>query len=313
MPKIHSIWTEKYRPKAIKETILPKSTRDELEGFIKQGKIPNLLFHGGPGQGKTTVALALCEELDYEVLMINGSNEGRLIDTLRTKITNFASTVSLDGRRKCVILDEADHIGPEIQAALRNFSEEYSVNCSFIFTCNYPNRIIQPLHSRCAVVDFGIPKTERQNLIIQLYKRVADILDKESVVYDKQALVSMVGQYFPDMRRLLNELQRRGVTGEINSGSLSGGSMDEIGELLGHLKDKNFREMRKWVGSTTNLDISHISRVLYDRMYDICKPESMPNLILLIADYQYKDAHVADKEINIAAMLTEIMMSVEFK
>lgn len=313
MAKLHSIWTEKYRPQTIKDCILPKATRKELTGFIKSGKIPNLMLTGSAGTGKTTAATALCRELDYEVLIINGSNEGRLIDTLRTKITNFASTVSLDGRRKCVILDEADYIGPEVQAALRNFTEEFSGNCSFVFTCNFPNRIIAPLHSRCAVIDFAIPKDERQDLILQLFKRISTILETEEVSYDKKVLVTMVGKFFPDMRRLLNELQRKGVNGEIDAGSLVGSGVDDIAELVGYLKDKNFREMRKWVGSTTNLDISYISRSLYDKMYDICQPDSMPNLILLIADYQYKDAHVADKEINIVAMLTELMMNVEFK
>lgn len=310
---IQSVWVEKYRPQVITDCILPKATKKEFQGFIKSGKIPNLLLHGPAGTGKTTAALALCSELDYEVLLVNGSNEGRLIDTLRNKITNFASSVSLDGRRKCVILDEADYLGSEVQAALRSFIEQFASNCSFILTCNFPNRIIQAIHSRCACIDFTVPKDERQPMIIDLYKRVAYILGEEGVEFDKQVLATMIGKFFPDMRRLLNELQRKGINGSIDTGSLGGNSVDEIAELIGFLKDKNFKEIRKWVASTTNLDISFIGRSLYDKMYDICEAESMPNLILLIADYQYKDAHVADKEINIMALLTEIMMNVEFK
>lgn len=311
MSQIHSVWTEKYRPKVVADCILPKQTAAEFNGFIKEKKIPNLLLCGPAGTGKTTAALALCNELGYDYIIINGSNEGRLIDTLRTKITNFASSVSLDGSRKCVILDEADYIPAEIQAALRNFMEEFASNCSFILTCNFPNRIMDAIHSRSAVVDFTIPKAERPEMIIALFKRVATILTNEGVPFDKQALVSLIGKYFPDMRRLLNELQRKGSAG-IDAGSLIGAVESDLAELVGFLKTKNFREVRKWVATTPNLDISYISKQLYDNMYELCVHEDMPNLILLLAAYQYKNAFVADKEINIMAMLVEIMAEVRF-
>ena len=312
MNHIHSVWTEKYRPLTIAECILPKATASELAGFIKLGKIPNILLAGPAGTGKTTAALALCRELGYDHIVINGSNEGRLIDTLRTKITNFASSVSLDGSRKCVILDEADYIPAEIQAALRGFMEEFASNCSFILTCNFPNRIMEAIHSRCAVIDFTIPKAERQTLIIELFKRISMILDTEGVTYDKRALVTMVGKFFPDMRRLLNELQRKGTDG-IDAGSLEGAVESDLAELVKHLKGKNFRDVRKWVATTPNLDIAYIARQLYDNMYELCVHEDMPNLIMLLAEYQYKNAFVADKEINIMAMLVEVMAAVRFK
>lgn len=312
MNHIHSVWTEKYRPLVIADCILPKATASEFAGFIKLGKIPNMLLAGQAGTGKTTTALALCRELEYDYIVINGSNEGRLIDTLRTKITNFASSVSLDGSRKCVILDEADYIPAEIQAALRGFMEEFASNCSFILTCNFPNRIMGAIHSRCAVIDFTIPKDERQTLIIALFKRISMILDAEGVKYDKRALVTMVGKFFPDMRRLLNELQRKGVDG-IDSGSLDGAVESDLADLVKNLKSKNFKEVRKWVATTPNLDIGYISRQLYDNMYELCVHEDMPNLIMLLAEYQYKNAFVADKEINVMAMLVEIMAAVRFK
>lgn len=312
MNHIHSVWTEKYRPLTIAECILPKATASEFTGFIKLGKIPNILLAGPAGTGKTTAALALCRELGYDHIVINGSNEGRLIDTLRTKITNFASSVSLDGSRKCVILDEADYIPAEIQAALRGFMEEFASNCSFILTCNFPNRIMEAIHSRCAVIDFTIPKAERQTLIIELFKRISMILDTEGVTYDKRALVTMVGKFFPDMRRLLNELQRKGTDG-IDAGSLEGAVESDLAELVKHLKGKNFRDVRKWVATTPNLDIAYIARQLYDNMYELCVHEDMPNLIMLLAEYQYKNAFVADKEINIMAMLVEVMAAVRFK
>lgn len=312
MNHIHSVWTEKYRPLVIADCILPKATASEFAGFIKLGKIPNMLLAGQAGTGKTTAALALCRELEYDYIVINGSNEGRLIDTLRTKITNFASSVSLDGSRKCVILDEADYIPAEIQAALRGFMEEFASNCSFILTCNFPNRIMEAIHSRCAVIDFTIPKDERQTLIIELFKRISMILDAEGVKYDKRALVTMVGKFFPDMRRLLNELQRKGTDG-IDSGSLDGAVESDLADLVKNLKSKNFKEVRKWTATTPNLDIGYISRQLYDNMYELCVHEDMPNLIMLLAEYQYKNAFVGDKEINVMAMLVEIMAAVRFK
>ena len=310
---LHSVWTEKYRPTKIEDCILPVTAAKEFQGFIKQGKIPNLLLCGPAGTGKTTTAIALCSELGYDYMIINGSNEGRLIDTLRTKITNFASSMSLEATRKCVILDEADYVPQEIQAAMRSFMEEFSSNCAFIMTCNFPNRIMDALHSRCAVVDFTISKDERELMIVKLYKRVTAILAAEGVEFDKRAVGTMISKFFPDMRRLLNEMQRKGVSGEINAGSLGGTVESDLAELVKHLKDKNFREVRKWCATTPNLDISYISRELYSSMYDICVHEDMPNLILLLAQYQYRNAFVADKEINIMAMFVEIMTEVRFK
>lgn len=310
---LHSVWTEKYRPTKIEDCILPVTAAKEFQGFIKQGKIPNLLLCGPAGTGKTTTAIALCNELGYDYMIINGSNEGRLIDTLRTKIANFASSMSLEATRKCVILDEADYVPQEIQAAMRSFMEEFSSNCAFIMTCNFPNRIMDALHSRCAVVDFTISKDERELMIVKLYKRVTAILAAEGVEFDKRAVATMISKFFPDMRRLLNEMQRKGVSGEINAGSLGGTVESDLAELVKHLKDKNFREVRKWCATTSNLDISYISRELYSSMYDICVHEDMPNLILLLAQYQYRNAFVADKEINIMAMFVEIMTEVRFK
>lgn len=310
---IHSVWTEKYRPHVIANCILPKATASEFEGFIKVKKIPNLLLCGPAGTGKTTTALALCHELEYDWIVINCSNEGRLIDTLRTKITNFASSVSLEDKRKCVILDESDYLPNEIQAALRSFIEEFAGNCSFILTCNFPNRIMSALHSRCAVIDFTIPRDERESLIIKLYKRVATILEQESITFDKKALGAMVSKFFPDMRRLLNELQRKGVGGSIDAGSISGAVESDLMELVGFLKSKNFRETRKWVATTPNLDLGYISKELYNNMYEICVHEDMPTLVMLLAEYQYKNSFVADKEINAMALFCEVMTSVRFK
>lgn len=310
---IHSVWTEKYRPSKIADCILPKATAQEFAGFIAKGNIPNLLLCGPAGTGKTTTAIAMCKELGYDFTIVNCSNEGRLIDTLRNRITNFATALSFDGNRKCVILDEADYLPNEIQAALRSFIEEYSSNCSFIMTCNFPNRIMDALHSRSAVVDFTIPKDERQELIVKLYKRVSLILTDEGVAFDKSALVTMVSKYFPDMRRLLNELQRKSTNGEINAGSLTGSVESDLAELLKYLKDKNFRDVRKWVATTPNLDMAYVCRELYDSMYDVCVHEDMPTLILLMAQYQYRNAFVADKEINMMALLVEIMSEVRFK
>ena len=307
------IWVEKYRPSKIADCILPKTIAKEFQSFIDNKKIPNLMLCGPAGTGKTTAAVALCKELDYEYIMINGSNEGRLIDTVRTKITQFGSSMSIEGKRKCIIVDEAEGMPNDPQMALRNLIEELSDNCSFILTCNFPNRIIPAIHSRCAVVDYTIPAKEREAMILGLFKRVRTILDAEGVTYDVKALGAMVAKYFPDMRRLLNELQRRGTVGAIDATVLEDASNGDMDTLISYLKDKNFRETRKWVATTPNLELSAICREMYNRLYDICIPDDMPQLILLMGEYQYKDAFVSDKEINCMAFLTEVMSSVQFK
>lgn len=308
----HKLWVEKYRPKSIDDCILSKATKREFLSFIEKGSIPNLLLAGPAGTGKTTAALALCNQLGYETLMINGSNEGRLIDTVRTKITQFGSSMSLEGKRKCVIVDEADGMPNDPQLALRNLIEELSSNCSFILTCNFPNRLIPAIHSRSAVVDFAVQNSEKQGMIVNLYKRVSEILKTEGVVFDKEVLGAMVTKFFPDMRRLLNELQRRGTSGDINTGSLIE-SDGEIPTLVGFLKEKDFKQTRKWVAATPNIDLQTICRELYDKIYELVQPADMPQLIITMAEYQYKSNFVADAEINTMAMLTEIMMGVNFK
>lgn len=307
------VWVEKYRPSKISECILPPLMAKEFQSFIDRGRIPNLLLCGPAGTGKTTAAIALCKELDYEYIMINGSNEGRLLDTVRTTITQFGSSLSIEGKRKCIIVDEAEGMPSEPQLALRNLIEELSGNCSFILTCNFPNKILSAIHSRCAVVDYTVQAKDREQMVMQLFKRIRTILDTEKVEYDSKSLMLMVVKYFPDMRRLLNELQRRGTAGPINADTITSDASGDMDELIGHLKLKAFRDIRKWVATTPNLDISAICRDIYERLYEVCMPESMPQLVLLMADYQYRDAFCSDKEINCMAMLTEIILNIEFK
>jgi DNA polymerase III delta prime subunit len=309
----HVLFVEKYRPQTVESCILPTRTKAVAQSFVDAGKLPNLLLSGPAGTGKTTLALALCKELDYDWIILNGSNEGRLIDTLRTKVTDFASSISFSGARKIVILDEADYIPETVQAALRNFIEEFSKNCGFIFTCNFPNRIIEPLHSRTTTIDFTIPSDERPSLAKTTFDRVVEILDVEHVEYDKKAVASVVKQFFPDFRRTLNEIQRYSSTGRIDSGILSVSGSTDITDLVKYLSDKDFKEMRKWVATTPNLEMSNLCRKLYDGAYEFVKPEFIPQLVLILADFSYKHSFVADKEINIAAMCTQIMMDVEFK
>lgn len=309
----HVLWVERYRPKTVDECILPERIKAVAKRFVESGTMPNALFSGGAGTGKTTLAKALCNELGYDWIIINGSNEGRLMDTLRTRVTQFASTMSMESERKCVILDEFDHSTPDVQAALRNFIEQFSSNCSFIITCNFPNRIIEPLHSRCSNVDFAIKAAERPEMIKQMFTRVSSILAENSVTFDKKVVGEIVKKHFPDFRRTINELQRYSVVGTIDTGALADQGVDDIKTIVGHLKEKNFGEMRKWVATCPNFDMASFCRKLYNTMYDYCKPESMPELILILADSQYKDAFVADKEINAVAMMTQIMMQVEFK
>lgn len=307
------LFVEKYRPSKVEDCILPASTKEIAKSFVEKGSMPNLLLSGPAGTGKTTLAKALCNELGYDVMIINGSNEGRLIDTLRTKIMDFASSVSFTGARKVVILDEADYIPADtVQPALRNFMEEFHKNCGFILTCNFPNRIIEPLHSRTTGIDFTIPADERPALAKQIFTRVNNILDENNIESDKKAVMEVVKQHFPDFRRTLNEIQRYGATGRIDTGILTSATSESYDQLVGYLKSKNFREMRRWVATTASLDMASVTRKLYDSMYDVVQPQSIPQLVIDIADFQYKDSFVADKEINMVAMLTTVMMNCEF-
>ena len=307
------LWTEKYRPQTIDECILPQSMKDTFKQFIDSGELPNFLFCGGAGVGKTTVAKALCNEVGAEYLFINGSEESG-IDILRNKIKNFASSVSLTDAKKVVILDEADYLNANsTQPALRGFIEEFSNNCRFIFTCNFKNRIIEPLHSRCAVVEFKVETKEKAKIAADFYRRVLGILDKESIEYDKAVIAEIITKYFPDYRRVLNELQRYSVSGTIDAGLLVNIGDESYSELIKALKAKNFTEARKWVGKNSDADTTEVFRTLYDKSVDIIEQSSIPQLVLILAEYQYKAAFVADKEINMMAALTEIMSGVKFK
>lgn len=310
----HLTWAEKYRPMVVEDCILPKNTKKMAEGFLKQAVLPNLLFSGPAGTGKTTLAKAMCNELGYEVMVINGSNEGRLIDTLRTKITQFASTMSFDGVRKCVIIDEADYLTLEsVQPALRNFIDEFSINCTFILTCNFPNRLIEPIHSRCTQIDFTIPANEIDELTKNIFKRIVGILNENQVTYDKMAVAKIIKKCFPDFRKTLGELQRISAIGSIDLETIAVVESGGIDDLITILKSADFTAMRKWVASTPNLELTSLCRKLYDRATTFVPNSSLPQLVLHLADYQYKDFFVADKEINIAAMLTAIMTECEMK
>jgi DNA polymerase III delta prime subunit len=307
------LWVEKYRPRRIDDAVLPAELKQTFQQFVEDGNVPNLLLSGRAGIGKTTVAKAMLEQLDCDYMMINGSLNGN-IDTLRHEIKNFASSVSLQGGRKYVILDEADYLNPNsTQPALRNFMEEFSKNCGFILTCNFKNKIIEPLQSRCSVVEFKIPSAEKPKIASAFFKRVKDILTNENVKFDPKAVAATVEKYFPDWRRTLNELQRYAATGEINSGILANFHDDNLKLLMTTLKEKSFTDMRKWVATNTDLDTSTFFRKIYDTAADFLKPSSVPQLVLTLADYQYKSAFVADQEINLAACLTEIMVECEFK
>jgi DNA polymerase III delta prime subunit len=306
------IWVEKYRPKTIAETILPADLRETFQVFVDNGQVPNLLLSGGPGIGKTTVAKAMLEELDCDYIIINGSMNGN-IDTLRTEIKEFASTVSFSSSRKYVILDEADYLNPQsTQPALRNFMEEFSKNCGFVLTCNYKNRIIEPLQSRCSVVDFTIPKDSKVKMATDFFKRVCTILDGEGIEYDKKVVADVIQSYFPDFRRVLNELQRYSATGKIDTGIFVSKDSN-IGELVNLLKNKKFEEMRKWVAQNNDIETSVLFRKLYDSATEYVKPQGIPQLVVTLADYQYKSAFVADHEINNVACFTELMMDVEWQ
>jgi len=309
------LWVETYRPKTIDECILPESTKTMFKDFLNKGEIPNMLLAGPPGIGKTTVAKALCNELGVDFYVINGSDEGRFLDTVRNNAKNFASTVSLSStaKHKVIIIDEADNTTNDVQLLLRASIEEFNRNCRFIFTCNYKNKIIEPLHSRCAVIDFSLKGKEKTVLAGSFFKRLQNILDAESVQYDQKVLAELINKHFPDWRRVLNECQRYAVSGKIDSGILASFSDVSVNELVKNLKDKNFTEVRKWVVSNLDNDASSLLRRVYDAAFDYLTPSSIPAAVLVIAKYQYQCAFVADQEINLLAALTEIMVECEFK
>ena len=309
------LWVEKYRPKTIEDCILPENIKKTFKDFLNKGEVPNLLLSGPAGCGKTTVAKALCAELGVDVYVINGSDEGRFLDTVRNNAKNFASTVSLssESKHKVIIIDEADNTTPDVQLLLRASIEEFSGNCRFIFTCNYKNKIIEPLHSRCAVVEFGIKGKQKQEIAAQFFQRLNGILDSERIQSDKRVLAELINKHFPDWRRVLNECQRYSVSGKIDSGILAHFSDVKVNDLIKNLKAKDFPQVRKWCVDNLDNDPGVLLRRIYDVLYDSLVPSSIPPSVLIIAKYQYQVAFVADQEINLLACLTEIMVECEFK
>ena len=308
------LFCEKYRPQTIEDCILPDDTKKTFREFVAKGEIPNLLLAGPPGIGKTTIAKALCNEIGADYYVINGSDEGRFLDTVRNQAKNFASTVSLTGssKHKVIIIDEADNTGNDVQLLLRANIEAFYSNCRFIFTCNYKNKIIEPLHSRCAVIDFTIKGKQRVQLAGSFFQRLQKILDQEKIEYDQKVVAELVTKHFPDFRRVLNECQRYSTGGKIDSGILASFSDIAVNDLIKYLKEKNFTEVRKWVVSNLDNDTSVVLRRIYDSLYDVLLPASIPAAVLVIAKYQYQIAFVADQEINLLAALTEIMCECEF-
>ena len=307
------LWVEKYRPQKIDDCVLPESLKDTFKQYIAQGELPHFLLSGTAGVGKTTVAKALCNEIGAEYIMINGSEESG-IDTLRTKIKGFASTVSLTDSPKIVIIDEADYLqANSTQPALRSFIEEFSANCRFIFTCNFKNRILEAIHSRCACIDFKIDNKDKQVLLGLFFKRATQILKQENIDFDQKVVAELITKHFPDYRRVLNELQRYSVSGKIDSGILVNMSQESFKDLIKMMKEKDFTNVRKWVGKNSDSDTVALFRELYDNSVTYMAPESIPQLVLILADYQYKAAFVADHELNIMAALTEVMANVKFK
>lgn len=306
------LWSQLYRPKTVEQCILPSDLKKVFQQFVDNGSIPNMLLTGRAGVGKTTIARAMLEQLECDYMIINGSMNGN-IDTLRTDISQYASSMSLTGGRKYVILDEADYLNPNsTQPALRNFMEEFSKNCGFILTCNFKNRIIEPLHSRCTVIDFKIPNSEKAKMATQFMKRVKGILDNEKVQYEDAAIAELISKHFPDWRRVLNELQRYAATGKIDAGILVNIGDESFKNLFQLLKQKAFTQMRKWVGENSDIETTVLFRKIYDAASAYVKPASIPQLVLILGDYQYKAAFVADPEINIVACLTMIMTECEF-
>lgn len=307
------LWVEKYRPHKVEDCILPENLKTTFQEYVNRKEIPNLLLAGSAGVGKTTIARALCEEVGCDYIVINGSDEGRLIETFRTKIKNYASSMSLAGGRKVVIIDEADYSNAEsVQPALRNFMEEFAHNCSFILTCNFKNRIIAPLHSRCSVIDFKIQNGQKAKMATQFFKRVEGILEQEGIEYEKEVIASIITKHFPDNRRILNELQRYSVKGKIDKGILTSIPDANIATLVVSIKQKDFGGARKWVTNNLDNDPNSILRSIYERLYEFLKPDSIPQAVLILSKYQYQSAFVADQEINMMACLTEFMIECEF-
>ena len=309
------LWVEKYRPKTIEDCILPESTKKTFLQFLNKGEIPNMLLAGPAGCGKTTVAKALCNQLGVDVYVINGSDEGRFLDTVRNNAKNFASTVSLssDSKHKVIIIDEADNTTPDVQLLLRASIEEFSNNCRFIFTCNYKNKIIEPLHSRCAVIEFGITGKQKPAIAAQFFKRLISILDDERIEADKKVLLELINKHFPDWRRVLNECQRYSVGGTIDAGILAHFSDVKVNDLIKNLKEKDFKEVRKWCVNNLDNDPAVLLRRIYDSLSTSLIPSSFPAAVLILAKYQYQIAFVADQEINLLACLTEIMVECKFQ
>ena len=315
MIKDDFLWVEKYRPKTIEECILPERTKKTFLEFLDRGEVPNLLLAGPAGCGKTTVAKALCNQLGVDYYVINGSDEGRFLDTVRNNAKNFASTVSLTSKskHKVIIIDEADNTTPDVQLLLRASIEEFSGNCRFIFTCNYKNKIIEPLHSRCAVIDFSVTKKDKPTIATCFFKRLNSILEQERIEADKKVLAELINKHFPDWRRVLNECQRYAVGGKIDTGILAHFSDVKVNDLIKNLKEKNFPEVRKWCVDNLDNDPTVLLRRIYDSLSESLVPRTIPAAVLIIAKYQYQIAFVADQEINMLACLTEIMVECQFK